>query len=103
MAWKEGKALQAKERLQEDWREGCKALQAKERLVEGWRATTTRFGAVMMMMMMMINGAPNSHSTPQEAIKTLLLKERLLEGYRKGAGVLVGGLAMVNGVKESRA
>ena len=46
-------------------------------------------------MMMMMTGAPNSHSTPQEAIKTLLLKERLLEGYRKGAGVLVGGLAMV--------
>ena len=69
-----------------------KALQAKERLVEGWRATTTQFGAVMMMMM---TGAPNSHSTPQEAIKTLLLKERLLEGYRKGGWVLVGGLAMV--------
>ena len=71
-----------------------KALQAKERLLllEGWRATTTRFGAVMMMM---INGAPNSHSTPVEPLQTLLLKERLLEGCRKGGWVFFGGLAMV--------
>ena len=74
-----------------DAREGAAGKGAKERLLEGRRATT-RFGAVMMMMM---TGAPKSHSTPQEAIQTLQLKERLLEGYRKGAGVLVGGLAMV--------
>ena len=93
LAWKEGKALQAKERLQEGWMQG-KALQAKERLLEGGRATT-RFGAVMMMMMMMMTGAPKSHSTPVDPLQTLQLKERLLEGYRKGAGVLFGGLTMV--------
>ena len=82
-----------------DAREGAAAGKgASSRGLEGGQQQHD--SAVMMMMM---TGAPNSHSTPQEAIKTLLLKERLLEGCRKGGWVLVGGLAMVNGVKESRA
>ena len=80
----QGKALQAKERLQEGWREGNNNTIWRCDDDDDW-------------------SAKNRHSTPQEAIKTLLLKERLLEGCRKGGWVLVGGLAMVNGVKESRA
>ena len=75
-----------------DAREGAAGKGASSRRMEGNNNTIRR---AVMMMMMMINGAPNSHSTPVEPLQTLLLKERLLEGCRKGGWVLFGGLAMV--------